>query len=143
MGKVNVLILNDKHIGILAELYWNGSQFSRTTPDLRKEIEELIEEGFIEERRTFFKVLRWQWCVRLTEAGAKVHMAMDPVRVFNHYMRTADSSRTLPAACATVAKFTLDQLPTALAHENEEVREAAAERLRELSRGPYYCEANG
>lgn len=136
-----MLELSDKHIGILAELYWNGTQFSRTTPDLRKEIEELIEEGFIEELRTFFQVLKWQWCVRLTEAGKKVHMAMDPVRVFNHYIRTAGSSNTLPAACAAVAKFTLDQLPGALVHENEEVREAAVERLRELSRGPY-CETD-
>lgn len=137
-----MLNLSDKHIGILAELYWNGYQFSRTTPGLLKEIEALIEEGFIDEFKKDLAILKGEWFVKLTEAGKRALMEVDPVRVFHHYMETAFSTGTLQAACTWVAKFTLDQLPMALAHENKAVRGIAERRLKALSHGPYYYGAN-
>jgi len=130
-----MLNLNDEHIGILAELYWNGKQYSRITPDLRKEIEDLIEEGFIEEFSRDMIFFGMEWFVKLTDEGEKVLKAADPVRVFDYYMRTADSTGTLQAAVTWVSEFVLDQLPEALAHEEEDIRTAAVGRLEELTRG--------
>lgn len=127
-----MLNLNDNHIGILAELYWNGYQYSRTTPALHKEIRELIEEGFIDEFEGDTVFWGMQWFVKITDAGKWALTAADYVKVFHHFIGTVVSVK---AACTWVAKFTLDQLPEALTHENEEVRDKAVQRLGELTCG--------
>lgn len=125
------LALSDSHVGILAELYWNGYQQSRTTPELREDIEFLIDAELIEE---FQKDMIWwgmTWMARVTERGIDVlKLEIDPLRVFDLFLTTIDS---IMGASTWVMMFDLAQLPAAFAHPNEEIRDAAEVRLMQIA----------
>lgn len=122
--------LTDVHIGILAELYWNGQQRSRTTPDLRADIICLIDAKLVKE---FQRKSSWwglEWFARISPRGVDVlDWDIDPLRVFNVLLTIVDS---VPGASRWVMKFNRARLPIALAHPNEEIRDAAGARLMEI-----------
>jgi hypothetical protein len=124
------LELSDVYVGILIKLYWNGHQASRSTPDLREEIEYLIDAGFIEE---FQRDMIWWgklWFVRITEQGVAVlKQEIDPLRVFDLFLTIIDS---LEGAGKWVMMFDLAQLPVAFTHPEALIRDAAEVRLMEI-----------
>lgn len=124
------LELSDAHVGILVEFYWNGHQSSRSTPELRDDIEFLIGEGLIEE---FQRDMIWwgmTWMARITERGVDaLKLEIDPLRIFNLFLTTNDS---VTGASKWVMNFDLAQLPIALVHSEEQIREAAEARLMEI-----------
>lgn len=122
--------LSDTYVSLLLELYWNGHQASRTTPELRDDIEFLIGEGFIEE---FQRDMIWwgmTWMARITALGIDVlKLDVDPLRIFNLFLTTNDS---VMGASTWVMMFDLAQLPAAFIHTEEEIRDAAEVRLMEI-----------
>lgn len=122
--------LSDACVGILAELYWNGSQQSRSTPELQEDIKYLIDVGLIEE---FQRDMVWWgmvWLVRATERGVDVlKQEIDPLRVFSLFLTTI---KTIKGACTWVMMFDLAQLPVAFAHSDAEIRDAAEVRLMQI-----------
>ncbi len=124
------LTLSDARVGILAELYWNGYQQSRSTLELQEDIKYLIDAGLIEE---FQRDMVWwgmTWYVRATEQGVDVlKQEIDPLRVFDLFLTTIDS---VMGASTWVMTFSLAQLPVAFAHPDEEIRDAAEVRLMQI-----------
>lgn len=124
------LALSDARVSILAELYWNGHQQSRSTPELQEDIAYLIDAGLIEE---FQRDMVWWgmiWFARITERGVDVlKQEIDPLRVFDLFLTTIDS---VTGASTWVMMFDLAQLPVAFAHPDEEIRDAAEERLMQI-----------
>lgn len=124
------LVLSDTYVSLLLELYWNGHQASRTTPELRGDIEFLIGEGLIEE---FQRDMIWwgmTWMARITERGVDVlKLEIGPLRVFDLFLTTIDS---VMGASTWVMMFDLAQLPVAFAHTEEEIRDAAEVRLMQI-----------
>lgn len=124
------LELSDVRVGILVELYWNGHQRSRTTQELREDIEFLIDVGLVEE---FQKDVIWWglvWCARVTARGVDVlKLEVDSLRVFDRFLTTTDS---VTGASTWVMTFDISQLPVAFAHSEEEIRDAAEVRLMQI-----------
>jgi len=126
--------ISDTHVGILVELYWNGSQRSRTTPNLRNDIEELIDEGLLEEFRQDWVFFGMVWLVRLTPQGKDVLMSLDPMRVYNVLVQmdlSAAAQRWL--VLAKIRELGSDRLPEFLASSYSDIRGAATKRLEELN----------
>lgn len=124
------LTLSDARVGILAELYWNGYQQSRSTLELQEDIKYLIDAELIEE---FQRDMVWwgmTWYVRATERGVDVlKQEIDPLRVFDLFLTTIDS---VMGASTWVMTFSSAQLPVAFAHPDEEIRDAAEVRLMQI-----------
>jgi len=121
------LELSDSQVGILVELYWNGQQKSRTTSELREDIECLIDAGFIEEFQRDMIWWRMMWLVRITKRGIDVlKIEIDSLRVFDIFLNVIGS---FEGASQWVMMFDLAQLPVAFAHSDARIRNAAEARL--------------